>query len=298
MNLTLHTESAPMKKILVVAAALLSLAACSDAADGEAGGTTPATTPATSSAAAAGSTIAVKLAETSLGPVLAGVDGRTLYGFTNDLRGQTTCFGTCAEAWPPVVVGPDWTVGPELDSGVFSTVDRGDGTKQLVAGKWPLYYYSGDAAPGDTNGQASGRVWFAVGADAVLVRDTPEAAGQGDPAAAASVQLGETSFGEVLVDADGQSLYAFTKDVDGTPTCADACADAWPPATTDADLAVGEGLDSAAFSLVPALEGGQQLKAGVWPLYRFAGDEAPGDTNGQGSGGVWFLVDADGKLVK
>ena len=32
------------------------------------------------------------------------------------------------------------------------------------------------------------------------------------------------------------------------------------------------------------------LKAGAWPLYRFAGDAAPGDTNGQGSGGVWFVV--------
>ena len=263
-----------MRKTLLVAAALLSLAACSNTVDGEAGGTASTTPAATSSVSAAGASISVKLAETSLGPILAGADGRTLYGFTNDLRGQTACFGTCAEAWPPVVVGPDWTVGPELDSGVFSTVDRGDGTNQLVAGKWPLYYYSGDAAPGDVAGQGSGRVWFAVGADALLVRDTPEASGQGDTAGDASIQLAETSAGEVLVDANGQSLYAFTKDVDGTPTCADACADAWPPATTDADLVAGEGLDRDVFFLVPALDEGQQLKAGIWPLYRFAGDEA------------------------
>jgi predicted lipoprotein with Yx(FWY)xxD motif len=40
------------------------------------------------------------------------------------------------------------------------------------------------------------------------------------------------------------------------------------------------------------------LKVGKWPLYRFAGDAAPGDTNGQGSGGVFFVVGADGKLIK
>ena len=40
------------------------------------------------------------------------------------------------------------------------------------------------------------------------------------------------------------------------------------------------------------------LKVGKWPLYRFAGDAAPGDINGQGSGGVWFVVGADGKLIK
>ena len=51
-----------------------------------------------------GSTVAVKSAETGLGPILVGVDGRTLYGFTNDTPIQSNCEGTCAEAWPPVVV--------------------------------------------------------------------------------------------------------------------------------------------------------------------------------------------------
>ena len=41
-----------------------------------------------------------------------------------------------------------------------------------------------------------------------------------------------------------------------------------------------------------------QLKAGKWPLYRFAGDEAPGDVNGQGSGDVWFVLDPQAKLIK
>ena len=76
----------------------------------------------------------------------------------------------CADAWPPVIVDSQWSVGPGLDTGVFSTVRRDDGTEQLVAGKFPLYDYSGDAAPGDRNGQGSGDVWFIVGTDAKLVK--------------------------------------------------------------------------------------------------------------------------------
>ena len=41
-----------------------------------------------------------------------------------------------------------------------------------------------------------------------------------------------------------------------------------------------------------------QLKAGDWPLYRFGGDAAKGDVNGQGSGGKWFATAPDGKLIK
>ena len=52
------------------------------------------------------------------------------------------------------------------------------------------------------------------------------------------------------------------------------------------------------FTVVPRLDGTNQLKAGKWPLYRFAGDAAPGDANGQGSGGVWFVVDPHGGLIK
>ena len=41
-----------------------------------------------------------------------------------------------------------------------------------------------------------------------------------------------------------------------------------------------------------------QLKAGQWPLYTFSGDTAPGQTNGQGTGGSWFVVAPDGSLIK
>jgi predicted lipoprotein with Yx(FWY)xxD motif len=197
-------------------------------------------------------------------------------------------------------VAANWTVAPGLDSGIFSTVVRDDGTEQLTAGQFPLYYFSGDARPGDVNGQASGNVWFVVNTKAEVVKDAAAAGGAAasTPAAPAAVaKLADSSLGKIVVDGTGRTLYAFTKDADGVSTCLDACAKAWPPAIVTGDLAV-EGLDQALFTTVDRPDGSKQLKMGKWPLYTFSGDAAPGDVNGQGSGGSWFVVGQDGKLIK
>ena len=123
------------------------------------------------------------------------------------------------------------------------------------------------------------------------------AAAQADGKAAAPVSEAETDLGTVLVDAEGLTLYALTDDTDGVSTCDDACADAWPPLTV-ADDELPAGLDPNLFSVAERSDGTFQLNAGKWPLYRYVGDAAPGDTNGQGSGGVWFVVAPDGSLVK
>jgi len=314
--------------LIVLAIAGTALLAACGGDDGSTPAIAAAPTPAvasvpstTTTVAAAGSTVAVKSAESELGPILVGVDGRTLYGFTNDTPIQSNCEGTCAEAWPPVVVPANWTVAPGVDSGIFNTITRSDGTLQLVAGKYPLYAYSGDTAPGDVNGQGSGDVWFVIDTAGSLVEDAavtddaatedtatdettteyattestePAAAGEAPPKA---VFIGETPLGVALTDADGFTLYGFTNDGDGHPTCNDACADAWPPLLVDGDT-LPEGLDAAVFSIVERDDGSHQLKAGKWPLYRFAGDDEPGQTNGQGSGDVWFVVNPDGSLKK
>jgi predicted lipoprotein with Yx(FWY)xxD motif len=124
--------------------------------------------------------------------------------------------------------------------------------------------------------------------------DDPYAA----PAAPATlVEPAEVSLGEVLVDGEGLTLYGFTNDGEGMPTCNDACADAWPPLLLEGET-LPDGIDPAVFSVVTRDDGTFQLKAGKWPLYRFAGDAAPGDANGQGSGGVWFATAPDGSLIK
>jgi len=113
----------------------------------------------------------ISLSETALGSVLIAADGMTLYGFTPDTGGTPTCYDDCAAAWPPLLVDDPAaaSVGAGLDASLLSTVDRTDGTKQVVYGDWPLYYFANDSAAGDTNGQGVGEKWFVVDATGALI---------------------------------------------------------------------------------------------------------------------------------
>ena len=104
------------------------------------------------------------------------------------------------------------------------------------------------------------------------------------------VHFSESSLGTILVDQEGFTLYAFLNDTDGESTCTGDCLANWPAAVVEGgELNVGD-LDASLFSTVENAEAGTMLKMGDWPLYRFAGDTAPGDVNGQAVGDVWYVV--------
>jgi predicted lipoprotein with Yx(FWY)xxD motif len=111
---------------------------------------------------AAGGAVTVMVAETEFGPILVDADGKTLYMFKPDTAGESTCYEDCETNWPPLTVTGDITVGEGLDAANFTTVERTDGSMQVKAGAWPLYYFANDAAAGDINGQGQGDVWFVV----------------------------------------------------------------------------------------------------------------------------------------
>jgi predicted lipoprotein with Yx(FWY)xxD motif len=129
---------------------------------------------------------------------------------------------------------------------------------------------------------------------------SPAPTSSGDDGTGATVQVASTDLGEILVDGEGRTLYAFTPDESsGEPTCYDDCAANWPPLVTSGEVTVGEGLDDGDFTTVARTDdAGDQVKVGGWPLYYFAADTAAGDTNGQGVGGKWFVVDANGELIE
>jgi len=112
----------------------------------------------------------VEVAELPIGRILVDGAGATLYAFTMDTAGVSTCYDDCAAAWPPLLVDGDVTVGTGLDAADFSTVERDDGTKQVRIGEWPLYYFEADSVPGDVTGQGVGDVWFVVGSEGELIR--------------------------------------------------------------------------------------------------------------------------------
>jgi len=98
----------------------------------------------------------------------------------------------------------------------------------------------------------------------------------GTPAPAnASVKSASTVLGDVLVDANGRTLYLFEKDQGTTSACTGACLGTWPPAKSASSPTVAAGLNSA---LVGSVNG--QLTYAGHLLYTYAGDAKPGDTNG------------------
>lgn len=97
----------------------------------------------------------------TLGVVLTGVNGKTLYILTKDSPNASTCAGACATNWPPLTVPTGGTAaGGSGVTGTLSTFARADGTTQVAHNGMPLYYFAGDTKAGDTNGQGSGGVWF------------------------------------------------------------------------------------------------------------------------------------------
>jgi plastocyanin len=109
-----------------------------------------------------------------LGEILVGSDGRTLYMFDRDTRGAgaSTCSGDCAGAWPPLTVDGDPTAGDGVTA-ELATFEREDGSTQVAAGGWPLYYFANDGAPGDANGQGAGDVWWVLGPGGTPKRPEP-----------------------------------------------------------------------------------------------------------------------------
>jgi len=113
-----------------------------------------------------------------------------------------------------------------------------------------------------------------------------------------SVMISATDLGEVIAGGGGYTLYIFTPDNAGAPTCVAECAGNWPPATGDGAPSGGDGVDASMLGTVTHPEGGEQLTYDGWPLYYFAGDSSAGDTNGQGQGGVWFAIGSDGEPIQ
>jgi predicted lipoprotein with Yx(FWY)xxD motif len=96
-----------------------------------------------------------------IGTYLADAKGNTLYWFKNDAPGKSACAGPCVDKWP-VYFREKVKAGKGLSDGDFGTVTREDGKKQSTFRGYPLYYWSGDKARGETNGQGLNNVWYVI----------------------------------------------------------------------------------------------------------------------------------------
>ena len=104
--------------------------------------------------AAGGGTVTVASMSTTLGTVLTGPTGMTLYIHAGDSATTSTCTGGCASAWPPLTVPSGGSaMGGTGITGQFGTLTRDDTSTQVTYAGMPLYYWQADAKAGDTTGQ-------------------------------------------------------------------------------------------------------------------------------------------------
>jgi len=100
-----------------------------------------------------------------LGMVLVDSNGLTLYDFHKDKGTTSSCYGACAEGWPPLLTEGEPTVGNGASASKLGTTERKDGTTQVTYAGHPLYTFVEDKKPGEANGNdvsAFGAQWYAL----------------------------------------------------------------------------------------------------------------------------------------
>jgi len=189
---------------LIAAAALIGLlAAGCGGSDASSSPTTAATTSTSTGSGAAGGAATVDVADNAdLGKILSDGDGNTVYLFEKDENGMSSCSGACAGEWPPVTTSGSPKVGAGADKSLIGTVKRDDGSEQVTYDGHPLYRYTGDTQPGDTNGNgldAFGAEWYAL---------TPDGS-NAEPGGGESTTTGEdsTSTDSTSTSEDSGSSY-------------------------------------------------------------------------------------------
>jgi predicted lipoprotein with Yx(FWY)xxD motif len=220
------------------------------------------------------------------GDILTDAGENALYLFTKDERNKSNCSGGCATAWPPLLTAGNLIAGEGVNDQRLGTIMREDGSTQVAYNGWPLYYFANDDSAGDTNGQTVGGVWFVVSAfggpiQTNAVIDTAEHA----------------ELGSILADASGRSLYLFTPDELNLSTCNGGCALAWPPVITVNNPRADGSVVGTWLNTITRTDGSRHVTYNGVPLYYFARDDKPGDTNGQTVGDVWFVVSLIGEAV-
>jgi predicted lipoprotein with Yx(FWY)xxD motif len=240
----------------------------------------------------------VKLqSDATLGEFLVDGNGMTLYIFSDDVTGQSECFGGCLAAWP-LYYAPDLKPAAGLSASDFGTITRTDGAQQTTYKGWPLYYYVDDEKAGDVKGEALGNIWYVAKPQGYSIMIANNQLVGKDGKSYKNDYTEGTGLTQYFVDADGRTIYTFAKDYKDTNkfTNGDAGHDAiWPVFYTDID-ALPSTLDESDFGVIEVL-GNDQLTYKGHPLYYFNEDANPGETKGVSVGMVagvpnWPIVNA------
>ena len=118
----------------------------------------------------------VSLRKTNLGLILVNARGHTLYLFAKDRNAKSSCNGSCARFWPPLLSRGKPTAGSGVKTSLLGTTRRLNGSMQVTYNKHPLYTYALDKQAGQTKGEGNslfGAKWWAVSAKGSAVVRAP-----------------------------------------------------------------------------------------------------------------------------
>ena len=137
-----------------ITAVLMSLVVVALIASGCGGGNSSSSSNASASSASGDGTVSGSEVS-GLGTVLVDSEGLTVYEFAKDQGTTSSCYGACAEGWPPVLAEGKPTAGEGAMSSQLGTTRRKDGSMQVTYAGHPLYTFVEDSAPGEANGNDS-----------------------------------------------------------------------------------------------------------------------------------------------
>jgi predicted lipoprotein with Yx(FWY)xxD motif len=153
-------------------------------------------------------------------------------------------------------------------------------------------------------GRRSGGPWAAAlaGGLAVSLAVAASAAASRDGASASAlVKSRSTSLGIVLADAQGRTLYLFTRDKQGQSACPGQCAVYWPPYVTTGKPRTAGAAKAPLIGTTRRADGRLQVTYNGHPLYRFKQDSKAGQTMGEkveAFGGKWYVVSPKGSKIE
>jgi predicted lipoprotein with Yx(FWY)xxD motif len=125
--------------------------------------------------AAAKGPATVKVANSSLGKILVNGSGRTVYMFTRDGRGKDRCvmIQGCTSIWPPLTTNGKPVARSGAKASLLGTIKLPNGRLQVTYAGHPLYTYSADVMPHETDYVGSpqfGGTWYAVNSNGGKVK--------------------------------------------------------------------------------------------------------------------------------
>lgn len=242
--------------------------------------------------------------------------GCSLYTLTSDQPNATpptyACPAVCATTiWPALLTNGKPVAGPGVNPSQLGTVTRTDvlantSVQQVTYNGAPIYQYSVDAAPKQTNGlnlfdpfTGPQGVWYLLSPGRGLP-DTGAASVSNETVTVTKTGASASVLSALLDQGSGNQLfpvYTFSSDSGDKTACQGQCAVNWPPVLTDGRAKAGAGVNASLIDNIVRPDGSHQVTYQGHPLYFFRMDAAlpgtPGVAKGSGVtafGGTFNLI--------